>query len=243
MQREDGGIGVRLAGSPALDYTCRMARFPDTQWSLVRRSGLASQRHDAFSALAHAYRPAILAYFRARLAPMDADDATQSFLAASFEHDWWARADAGVASFRTFLLMLLRRHLARCRTTEASMDPLEAESELPDPSPEAERQFDARFALVLTQRALDGLRGEYRDRGEGPRFDAMVRLLSDPPGHGELQLAADALGMGANALSVALKRLRQRWQARLREELMQLCADPDAFAADWAALRQVIGGA
>lgn len=220
-----------------------MARFPDTQWSLLRRSGLASQRHEAFSTLARVYRPAIQAYFRSRLGTAEADDAAQSFLAASFEHDWWARADAGVGSFRVFLLMLLRRHLGRCRANEPPLEPLDADAAIVDPSPEAERQFDARFALVLTQRALDRLRSEYLDRGEGARFDTMVRLLTDPPGHGELQRAADALGMGANALSVALKRLRQRWQARLREELMQLCADPEAFAADWSALRQVLGGA
>lgn len=218
-----------------------MARFPDTQWSLLRRSGLSSQRHAAFSKLARAYRPAILAYFRARLTTTEAEDATQSFLAASYEHDWWARADAGVGSFRRFLLMLLRRHLARCRTTNPASCPFNADGDIADSSPDAERQFDGRFALLLTRRALDGLREEYQGRGEERRFDAMVRLLVDPPGYGELQTVAESLDMGANALSVALKRLRQRWQARLRDELMQLCADPEAFKGDWAALRQVIG--
>lgn len=219
-----------------------MPRFPDTHWSLLRRSGLASQRHAAFSTLAQAYRPAIQAYFQARLAASEAEDATQSFLAASYEHDWWARADAGVGSFRTFLLMLLRRHLARCRAAHIAVGPMDSVADIADPAPEAERRFDARFALLLTQRALDGLRGEYRERGEGARFEAMVRLLVEPPGHGGLQAAAGALEISANALSVALRRLRQRWQARMREELMQLCADPDAFATDWEALRQVIGG-
>jgi hypothetical protein len=37
----------------------------------------------------------------------DAEDAAQSFLAASFEHRWWAWADAVAGSFRGFLLMML----------------------------------------------------------------------------------------------------------------------------------------
>jgi hypothetical protein len=84
-----------------------VAQFPSTRWSLIVRSGATpSARHAAFSELALAYRRAILNSF-ARLAPQDAEDVTQSFLEASYEHAWWSRADASAGTFRGFLLMNL----------------------------------------------------------------------------------------------------------------------------------------
>ncbi len=78
-----------------LHYTFAMAQFPDTQWSLIRRSGDSpSARHVAFGELVRRYRGAIRVYFGARLSADDADDATQTFLSASYEHAWWARADS-----------------------------------------------------------------------------------------------------------------------------------------------------
>lgn len=218
-----------------------MAGFPDTQWSLIRRSGeTPSARHAAFSVLARDYRPAILAYFRARLAPADAEDATQSFLAASFEHGWWARAETEAGSFRRFLLMLLRRHLSHLRGARHG-DEVSSDGHDPaDPAPGAEQHFDARFVLLLTSHALDALRERYRERGRGMLFPELVRLLGAPPEHGQLQHAATALGLSANALTVELKRLRARLNEQLRHELRQLCADEDAFMGDWAALRQIL---
>jgi DNA-directed RNA polymerase specialized sigma24 family protein len=220
-----------------------MARFPDTQWSLLRRSGEdASTRVVAFSDLARAYQPAILAFFRARLAPADAEDATQAFLAASFEHRWWARADAEAGSFRTFLLVLLRRHLARIRPSAAALPAAVAVEGLADPAPSADAAFDVRFALLLTQRALQRLRDDYAMRGRGPLFDGLVDLLRDPPAHGELQVAASALGIAANTLAVELRRLRSRLRQALRAELGELCCDQAALEAEWGSLEAVLSG-
>jgi len=221
-----------------------MAQFPSTQWSLIRRSGeTPSQRHTAFGELALTYRRAILAFFRARLTAADAEDATQSFLAASYEHAWWARANAEVGSFRGFLLMLLHRHLGHVRAEKIDMssDPAVIEA-IADLAPAAEQQFDTRFALVLTTRAVDTLRSRYRERGRAELFDRFLPLLGAPPEHGELKQIAESMQIPANTLTIELKRLRTRLREQLRAELMDLCADESSFESEWTILQQVLGG-
>lgn len=219
-----------------------MAQFPSTQWSLIRRSGSASSRRAAFGELARAYRGAILAFFRARLGADAADDATQSFLALSFEHAWWSRADATLGTFRGFLLLLLRRHLGHLREQRpATDDAIDAET-VADDAPEADRQFDLRFALALTQRALDAQRGRYRERGRGALFEQLLPLLSSPPEHGDLKRVAATLGTPANSLTVELQRLRKRLREELREQVRELSADEASFVAEWAAMQRILDG-
>lgn len=221
-----------------------MAQFPSTQWSLIRRSGdTPSQRRAAFGQLALDYRRAILAFFRARLAPADAEDATQSFLSMSFEHAWWSRANADVGSFRSFLLMLLHRHLNHLRSAQVrGADDPDALDAAVDTAPSAEQQFDTRFALVLTQRAIDTLRAHYRARERGDRFERLLPLLATPPEHGELKQIAESMQLPPNTLTNELKRLRTRLREQMHEELKHLCADESAFESDWAALQRVLGG-
>ena len=219
-----------------------MARFPDTQWSLIRRSvDTPSVSRVAFAQLVQDYRPAVLAYFRARMAQADAEDATQSFLTSSFEHGWWARADAALGSFRGFLLMLLQRHAVRVREASPTGESLELASESVDPGPAPEQRFDARFALQLTTRALDRLRESYRDRKREALFSVLVGLLANPPEHGQLQHVAADLGLAANTLTIELRRLRARLNHGLSEELRQLCADEATFEREWTVMRQLLG--
>ena len=219
-----------------------MAQFPSTQWSLIRQSGgTPSTRHQAFGELATAYRDAILAFFRARLDASSAQDATQSFLAQSYEHAWWSRADAEAGSFRGFLLLLLRRHLDHLRARSDGGTEFD-DAELADPAPAADQHFDARFALALTARAVDVLRADYRKRDRGELFEQLLATLGSPPEHGELQRIAGSLGIRANTLTVELARLRKRLREQVRAELKQLCADQATLDFEWTILQQVLGG-
>lgn len=220
-----------------------MAQFPNTRWSLVRRSGLSSDGRVAFDELARLYRPAIVAFFRARLGADAAEDAAQSFLAASFERTWWLRADAGLGSFRGFLLLLLRRHLghllAGIRRVDADAGDVD---DMVDEAPGADLQFDRRFALVLTAAAIDSQRARYRERDRAPLFEHLLPLLTSPPEHGELKSIAAEMQMPANALTVELQRLRKRLREEMRAQLEQLCADQATFAAEWAILERILAG-
>lgn len=217
-----------------------MAQFPSTQWSLIRQSGSPSSRHAAFAQLARDYRGTILAFFRARLDAGTAEDATQSFLASSFEHDWWSRADAGAGSFRGFLLLLLRRHLGRI--DRGFDNATELPTDVEDAQLPTDRQFDARFALALTARALETLRATYRARGREGLFNRLLTLLGAPPEHGELKAVATALGMPANTLTIELQRIRKRLREQVRSELKELCANQATLESEWVILQQVLGG-
>lgn len=220
-----------------------MPHFPSTQWSLIRASGTTPSGRDAFTELVRAYRGPILAFFRARLPVDAAEDATQSFLVASFEHAWWSRADSQLSSFRNFLRVLLRRHLGKLRAArrpegDAAIDA----DELPDDAPEIDRQFDLRFALALTARAVDAQRAHYRERGRGDLFERLLPLLSSPPEHGQLKDIAASLDLPANTLTVELARLRKRLREQMRALVADLCADEASFAAEWAAVQAILQG-
>ncbi len=220
-----------------------MAAFPSTQWSLVRATAEPNRRRDAFALLAQRYRSSILAFCRARLGPEAAEDATQAFLAASFEHDWWSRADAAAGSFRGFLLLLLRRHLGRWRDAAATRPAGDDAglAEAVDPTDGAEELFDRRFVLELTAQAIGRLREDYAARGRGELAARLLPLLGAPPAHGGMRDVAAGLGIPPNTLAVELRRLRQRLREGLRRELRELCADEDAFGREWEALRGMLG--
>ncbi|MBS0458398.1 MAG: hypothetical protein JSS44_13845 [Proteobacteria bacterium] len=220
-----------------------MPHFPSTQWSLLRQAGPTPSGRESFGALVRAYRAPILAFFRARMPADAAQDATQSFLAASYELDWWSRADAQRGSFRNFLRVLLRRHLSRLRSVRepaASADI--APDDLTDPAPDADHQFDLRFALALTARAVDAQRAQYGARGRGDLFETLLPLLSSPPEHGELKEMAASLGLPANTLTVEINRLRKRLREQMRSLVADLCADAASFAGEWDAVQAILQG-
>jgi hypothetical protein len=220
-----------------------MAQFPSTQWSLIRRSSATPSGRQAFGELVSVYRAAIIAFFRSHLPADVAEDAVQSFLAASYEHSWWSRADPSMGTFRNFLLVLLRRHLGHLRQSRpsASFDVIDNDL-IDDSAPGADSQFDLRFALVLTGRAVDAQRAQYARRGRSILFEKLLPLLSSPPEHGELKRFADVLKMPANSLTIELQRLRRRLRDEVRTLLEDLCADEASFAAEWVSVQRILSG-
>lgn len=218
-----------------------MADFPSTQWHLIRGSALSQDdRRAAFGALVEAYRPAILAYLRARVGVGDAEDLLQSFLESSYEHAWFARADPEFGSFRGFLLVMLKRHVGHWRERrQLPVDALGEDSAVVDPAAgvDPERAFDARFLMTLTAQALAQLRQTYVLRDRATLYDTMLPLLTSPPERGELARLAAQLEMPPNTLAVELKRLRERVAGAMREQLAELCVDPLTADRDWHALR------
>lgn len=219
-----------------------MAQFPSTQWHLIRGSALSQEdRRGAFAALVAAYQPAILAYLRSRLGATDADDALQSFLAASYEHAWFARADPAFGSFRGFLLVMLKRHVGHWRARRSlpteDIDDIDVSAD-GSTAVDPERAFDARFLMTLTAQALTRLRQTYVSRDRGALYDRLLPLLTSPPGRGDLAELAARIGVPANTLAVELKRLRERVAGAMREQLAELCVDSETAEREWQALRK-----
>lgn len=219
-----------------------MAEFPSTQWSLIRGSALSqAERRAAFGTLAQAYRPAMRAFLRARLPAEEAEDALQAFLAQSFEHAWFARADPAFGSFRGFLLLMLRRHVGHWRERRRAADvSFDEDPMFVDETGEGDpqRAFDARFLAALTRQAIARLRSAYAARGREATFDALLPLLSAPPQKGELATLSERLRVPANTLAVDLRRLRGRLAAAMREELRGLCIDEPTAEREWQQLRR-----
>lgn len=215
-----------------------MAGFPATQWSLIRGSAAdEAERRAAFGELVRRYQPALRAYLRARLPAGQAEDAMQAFLLQSFENDWFARADPALGSFRGFLLLMLRRHAQRWRERSCP-ESVELEGiDCGSPTDDPERAFDARFLLTLTADAVSRLRAVYADRGRAALVEALLPMLTEPPGPGDLVAAAARLDMPPNTLAVELRRFRARLADAMREQLAGLCVDSETAEKDWQALR------
>jgi len=97
--------------------------FPPTQWSLVKRAGIAdlAARGNDLDVLLRRYLPALLTYLRLqlRIAPGEADDLLQSFVAEKVvQYNLVARADQARGRFRTFLLCTLRNYVIQRRRTD-----------------------------------------------------------------------------------------------------------------------------
>jgi len=218
-----------------------LAHLPTTRWSLIRDSGGhdgASMR--AWELLLLDYRSAVLAFFRRAGAADDAEDLAQGFLADSIEQGWWARADREQGSFRRFLYMLLRRYLQhhRRRGGPTATDGIDM---LIDDTPDAEHAYDMAFVGEIIRSSMAALREEYAARGRGELFDALARVLAEPPDHGLQRQLAGSLGLRANTLAVEVRRLRARLAERVRQQVRELCSDEQQFAAELQAFRAVIG--
>jgi RNA polymerase sigma-70 factor (ECF subfamily) len=94
----------------------RQPAFVTTHWSVV----LAAGRNDtpraqaALERLSRTYWYPLYAYVRRRGNSVeDAQDLTQEFFARLLEHHWVARADRSKGRFRSFLLMAMKRFLAK----------------------------------------------------------------------------------------------------------------------------------
>jgi RNA polymerase sigma-70 factor (ECF subfamily) len=92
--------------------------------------------------------------------------------------------------------------------------------ELPDVSaPDAEREFDRKWALTVIERALGLLAQEAAAAGDAQRFATLKPWLTGDSEALSQADAARALGMNENAVKVAVHRLRKRFRAVLKAEI------------------------
>lgn len=223
-----------------------MSSFPSTRWSLIRAGGISTaDQAEAWGLLVQNYRPAIIGFFRRSALSRDAEDMAQEFLLRSMRDSWWARADPCVGSFRTFLLMLLKRFTMHERATGHRRFEVERNDSLAFEQAEhwntPERQFDLDFAACLAEQAVADLRVQFEAENRGELFEELLQFIADPPEHGELARIGSRIDIAPNTLAVQLKRLRFRFQKQVQAKLAGLCVDEQHAASDLQALRQVLG--
>lgn len=225
----------------------RMGAFTATHWSVVAQAaGDSQQARAALETLCGKYWYPIYAFIRQRGSNRpQAEDLTQAFFAHLLGKELIRKADRNKGKFRTFLLGALSHFLANEWDKQnalkrgggrqiISLDENVAEGryrEEPRAALTPEKLFERHWAFAVLEQALERLKQEHIEAGKAGLFTKLEPGLTEAPAADWLPRCAAELKMSANALRVALHRMRRRFGALVREEITQT-ADGEADVDD-----------
>jgi len=219
-------------------------RFTATHWSVVlaARGADSAQARAALEALCRAYWYPLYAFVRRTgQSPHDAEDSVQGFFAVCLEKNYLAAAEEAKGRFRSFLLMALKRFLAKERDKSRAvkrgggqkpiaLDGLTAEQRYalePAEIMSADKLFERRWAMTLLEQVLSRLRDEQVEAEQREAFEQLKEfLLAAGRGTPYADLAA-RLGTSEGAVKVAVHRLRHRYREILQEEIADTVTSPE----------------
>ena len=217
--------------------------FPVTQWTVVLAAGgtPSPESARALERLCGAYWYPLYAFVRRRgYSPADAEDLTQEFFARLLDHNWIAHADRHRGRFRSFLLMAMKRFLAKewdkaktlKRGGQVRFVALQFDTAETRYSREAadthtpEQVFEKHLAMTLLGTVLKRLREEYANDGKGGLFETLEPCLIGRRETQPYAALAARLEMTEGAVKMAVCRLRERYRECLKEEIGQTVASP-----------------
>jgi RNA polymerase sigma-70 factor (ECF subfamily) len=228
--------------------------FRTTRWTQVSRAKADSPegRH-ALAELCNAYYEPVATFLRYDLRDADA--------ARELAHDFFARMLAGGViarvgqergRFRSYLLGAVKHFLSHRREAQRrlkrgggveniSLNETEACS-VPDASvlsPDA--AFDRQWALTVVARVLEALRQECATEGRVDFFELAKPWLTGDTAHGDQAVLAASSGLNANALKVAVHRLKRRFRQLLKAEVAGTLDDPGLVETEMRALYAALG--
>jgi RNA polymerase sigma-70 factor (ECF subfamily) len=222
----------------------RDERFTATHWSVVlaARGGDSARARAALEALCLAYWYPLYAFVRRMgQSPHDAEDSVQGFFALCLKKNYLAAAEEAKGRFRSFLLLALKRFLAKERDKSCArkrggdqkpiaLDGLTADQRYalePAEHLSADKLFERRWALTLLEQVLSRLRDEQAAAGQREAFEQLKEfLLAGGRGTPYAEVAA-RLGTSEAAVKVAVHRLRQRYRELLLEEIANTVTSPE----------------
>jgi RNA polymerase sigma factor (sigma-70 family) len=210
--------------------------FRTTRWTQVLASrGPSPEAQAALSDLCAAYYAPVVAFLHRSGRDEDAArELAHAFFARVLERQSLGGADPARGRFRSYLLGALKHFLAdqrdRALTAKrgggAAHEPLAAGTDTspgfdaPDPkAPEAEREFDRKWALTVLDRALTALAHEHAAACESARFETLKPWLTGDSEQLSQADAARALGINEGAVKVAVHRLRKRFREAVKAEI------------------------
>ena len=209
--------------------------------------GSSAASRQALGRLYETYWPPVYAFVRSRgHSPSDAEDLTQAYFARFLEKGYLADFRPEVGRFRTFLRASVSHFLAnewdRVRALKRgggqvvlSLDAVTAEERLrlePVDRLTPEAVFERQWAAAVLSRCLERLRQEQAaGAGEG-RFERLKAFLSSDGADAGYSTLARELGLSEAAARVAVHRLRRRFAAVLREEILETVSDPREVDAE-----------
>jgi RNA polymerase sigma factor (sigma-70 family) len=222
--------------------------FPATRASVLARirSEDAPTRERAYETLVESYWKPVYKYLRLRwrLGAEDAEDATQSFLAAAFEKQFFDKFDPAKARFRTFLRVCLDRFVqnqlkaAGRLKRGAGLQPLPldfetAEGELVRHEPAVDGEFDQFFRREVTRaifaRAVGDIRRESERTGRSLQFRLFERYdLGGEDGLTYGQLAAE-FDLPVTQVTNHLAAVRRRFRTAVLTALRDISASDEEY--------------
>jgi RNA polymerase sigma-70 factor (ECF subfamily) len=233
--------------------------FTATHWSVVLLAGEpgSAQAGEALERLCRTYWLPLYSYIRRQgYGPHDAQDLTQDFFVRLLRTNSFADLSREKGKFRTFLLAALNHFLSDARDRAraekrgggqpvVSLDQTEAEQcylQVPSRDLAPERVFDRRWALTVLEEALARLRQEHQASAKAELFAPLSAFLSNDGSKADYDALASKLGMSANAVAVAVHRLRQRYRECIRLELAKTVAGPEDLDEEMNYLFSVLSG-
>jgi len=218
--------------------------FPATQWTVVLAAGgtPSPEAAAALERLCGWYWYPLYAFVRkSGYGPTDAEDLTQEFFARLIEHNWVAHADQHKGRFRSFLLMAMKRFLAKewdkartlkrggqVRFVALQLDTAETRYvRQPADAATPEQVFEKQWALALLELALKRLREDYARDHRDVLFQVLEPCLIGNREALPYAVLAAELGMTEGAVRVAVCRLRERYRVCLKEEIAHTVICPE----------------
>ncbi len=246
----------------------RQGNFATTHWSLVLRAGGESgvAGRAALEELCAGYwYPLYLWLRRSGQDAHTAADLVQGFFAGLLARDDLAQLSESGGRFRSFLLVALRRHVARERERAdalkrgAGRAPLSLDApagewfdaELaarryalePSDGETPERSYERGFARAVLDRSWSSLREDERAAGRAEAFARLESFLQEGVKVGGYEAAARDLGRTPGAIKLAVHRLRRRWRERLLADVARLVDRPQDVEPELKALLEALGPA
>ena len=96
--------------------------------------------------------------------------------------------------------------------------------------------FDRQWALTVVARSLATLRDECVAEGRANFFESVKPWLTGEAAHGDQSALAASCGLNANALKVAVHRLKRRFRELLKAEVAGTLDDSALVEAEMRAL-------
>lgn len=228
--------------------------FRTTRWTQVSRAKADSpEGRRALADLCNAYYEPVTTFLRYELRDADAArELAHDFFAHLLAGGAIARAEQERGRFRSYLLGAVKHFLSNQREARRrlkrgggveniSLEESEASS-VPDAgvlSPDA--AFDRQWALTTVAHALDALQSECADEGRADFFETVKPWLTGDTARGDQAALAASCGLNANALKVAVHRLKRRYRQLLKAEIAGTLDDPGMVEAEMRALFAALG--
>ena len=228
--------------------TAQGRHFPATHWELVAKVREGGEpRRAALDELCRQYWYPIYAFLRHQgRTREDAEDLTQGFFLKVLADATLEAADENKGRLRTFLLQVLKRHVAdRARHDMAqkrgggrvvSLQAQEAEARYAaeprdDATPEV--LYYRGWCAQLLRTTRERLREPFVRTGKAELFETLAAFLDTGDAQTPYGSLAASTGMSEAALRLHVFRLRQKHRTLLKEEIAQTVSTPEELEAEW----------